>query len=44
VSVLAVEILPGTQPVSDPLGANLGSERILRTSPLVPVGYLCVDD
>lgn len=43
-SVLAVEILPGTQPVTDPLGTDLGAERILRTSPLVPVSSICVEE
>jgi hypothetical protein len=40
-SVLAVEILPSSVPSADPMGANLGSERILRTSPLVAVADLC---
>jgi hypothetical protein len=42
-SVLAVEILPGTEPAPDPLGNNLGSERILRASPLIAVPDICVD-
>jgi hypothetical protein len=40
-SCLAVEVLPGGEPAADPLGANLGQERILRVSPLVPVPSLC---
>lgn len=40
-SALAVEILPNSEPAADPLGAGLGSERILRTSPLVAVADLC---
>ena len=36
-SCLAVETLPGGSKIGDPLGANLGQERLLRTSPLVPV-------
>lgn len=43
-SVLAVEILSGTQPAADPLGAQLGTERILRTSPLVPVSSICTEE
>jgi hypothetical protein len=40
-SVLAVELLPEEQRPPDPLGAQLGQVRILRTSPLVPVGTIC---
>jgi hypothetical protein len=40
-SVLAVEILPNEQPAADPLGSDLGSERILRTSPLLAVPDVC---
>jgi hypothetical protein len=41
-SVLAVELLPGgTNAPEDPLGTNLGQERILRTSPLTPVPATC---
>ncbi|WP_201364625.1 hypothetical protein [Dictyobacter formicarum] len=42
-SVLAVELLPGgsTAP-RDPLGTNLGQQRILRTSPLTPVPAVCL--
>jgi hypothetical protein len=40
-SCLAVETLPGDEPWSDPLGAELGYERFLRTSTLVPVPGLC---
>lgn len=38
---LAVETLPGGSKIADPLGANLGQERLLRTSPLVPVPPMC---
>jgi hypothetical protein len=40
-SCLAVEVLPGGVPAADPLGADLGHERILRASPLVPIPELC---
>jgi hypothetical protein len=40
-SCLAVEIFPGGVPTQDPLGVGLGQERILRTSPLVPVPPIC---
>ena len=52
-SVLAVELLPSplvhqpfgpgekTNRYTDPLGANLGQVRILRSSPLVPVPAIC---
>jgi len=50
-SVLAVELLPASRQVlaeglplnryRDPLGADLGQVRILRTSPLVPVPPAC---
>ncbi|MCJ1290236.1 hypothetical protein MMC34_001772 [Xylographa carneopallida] len=40
-SVLAVEMLPQDVLPGDPLGADLGSQRILRTSPLVPVPGIC---
>jgi hypothetical protein len=40
-SCLAVETLPGGSKIGDPLGANLGQERLLRTSPLVPVPPMC---
>jgi hypothetical protein len=40
-SCLAVETLPGGSKIGDPLGANLGQERLLRTSPLVPVPPIC---
>jgi hypothetical protein len=43
ISVLAVEIIPGSQPAADPLGTQLGSERILRASPLVAAPHVCVD-
>jgi hypothetical protein len=43
-SVLAVELLPEAGAVyPDPLGADLGEVRILRTSPLTPVPVICVD-
>jgi hypothetical protein len=41
-SVLAVELLPEAEPPSDPLGANLGEVRILRTSPLVKLSDVCI--
>jgi hypothetical protein len=41
-SCLAVETLPGGSSISDPLGASLGQERLLRTSPLVPVPAICL--
>jgi hypothetical protein len=40
-SCLAVETLPGGSPFPDPLGMDLGLERLLRTSPLVPVPAIC---
>lgn len=40
-SVLAVELLPEERRPPDPLGAQLGQVRILRTSALVPVGAIC---
>jgi hypothetical protein len=40
-SCLAVEVLPGGSPIPDPIGTGLGQERILRTSPLVPVPAIC---
>ena len=40
-SCLAVETLPVGAGVGDPLGADLGEERMLRTSPLVPVPPMC---
>jgi hypothetical protein len=43
-SVLAVELIPEPSMVfKDPLGADLGEVRILRTSPLTPVPGVCVD-
>jgi hypothetical protein len=38
---LAVETLPPDDPIPDPLGSGLGFERLLRTSPLVPVPPWC---
>jgi hypothetical protein len=40
-SVLAIELLPNGTPVADPLGAQLGTQRVLRTSPLTPVPVVC---
>lgn len=40
-SCLVVETLPGEQPYADPLGAQLGYERFLRTSPLASVPAIC---
>jgi hypothetical protein len=40
-SCLAVEMLPSSNPIPDPLGTGLGYERLLRTSPLVPVPGCC---
>ena len=40
-SCLVVETLPGEQPVTDPVGAGLGYERFLRTSPLTPIPVQC---
>lgn len=39
--VLTVELLPEEQRMPDPLGAQLGQVRILRTSPLIPVNGIC---
>jgi hypothetical protein len=41
--VLAVELIPELVPAADPLGADLGQVRILRTSPLVPLQSVCPD-
>ena len=41
-SVLAVELLPELDRKPDPLGADLGRVRILRTSPLIPVPEVCL--
>jgi hypothetical protein len=41
-SVLAVELLPEVNHAADPLGADLGTTRVLRTSRLVPVPPVCV--
>jgi hypothetical protein len=41
-SCLAVETLPGDQPVADPVAAGLGYERFLRTSPSTPIPKMCV--
>jgi hypothetical protein len=44
-SVLVVEVLAEARNADtqarDPLGANLGQVRILRTSPLTPVPRVC---
>jgi hypothetical protein len=41
-SVLAVELLPEVNRAADPLGADLGTTRVLRTSRLVPVPPVCI--
>jgi len=41
-SCLAVETLPADEPVPDPVGAGLGYERFLRTSPLTPIPDMCL--
>jgi hypothetical protein len=41
-SVLAVEMLPEVNRTPDPLGGDLGSTRILRSSRLVPVPPVCI--
>jgi hypothetical protein len=41
-SALAVELLPEIESKPDPLGADLGRVRILRTSPLIPVPEVCL--
>jgi len=38
---MAVELFPQDSEPQDPLGAALGSQRILRTSPLAPVPVIC---
>jgi hypothetical protein len=40
-NVLAVELLPQDIPPTDPLGADLGGQRILRSSTLTPVPAIC---
>lgn len=40
-SVLAVELLPQDVPPNDPLGSDLGGQRILRSSALTPVPVIC---
>jgi hypothetical protein len=40
-SVLAVELLPQDIPPPDPIGADLGGQRILRSSALIPVPAIC---
>jgi len=40
-SVMAVEMAYSQTQFIDPLGGNLGKQRILRTSNLVPVGPSC---
>jgi hypothetical protein len=40
-SVLAVELLPQDAAPTDPLGADLGGQHILRTSALTPVPVIC---
>jgi len=41
-SVLALELLPEVNKAADPLGGDLGSTRVLRTSPLVRVPPVCI--
>jgi len=41
ISCLAVETLPGSQPIPNPVSTGLGYERFLRTSPLTPIARLC---
>ena len=41
-SVLAIELLPEVNRAPDPVGSDLGSTRILRTSRLVSVPPVCV--
>jgi hypothetical protein len=41
-SALVVELLPELDRKPDPLGADLGHVRILRTSPLTPVPEICL--
>lgn len=40
-SCLGVELLPSGDPLPDPLGADLGHQRVMRTSPLVAVPEIC---
>ncbi|PMD12110.1 hypothetical protein NA56DRAFT_38363 [Hyaloscypha hepaticicola] len=40
-SVLAVEMMPQDEVYADPLGVDLGGQRILRTSGLVSVPVIC---
>jgi hypothetical protein len=40
-SVLAVELLPQGEFVREPLQADLGNQRVLRTSALIPVPQMC---
>jgi hypothetical protein len=40
-SALAVEMMPQNEVLADPLGANLGGQRILRSSGLVAVPVIC---
>jgi hypothetical protein len=40
-SVLAVEMIPQGSEPSEPLTGDLGTQRILRTSPLTPVPQIC---
>jgi hypothetical protein len=40
-SVLGVELLPQDAPLQDPVGADLGGQRFLRTSALTPVPHIC---
>jgi hypothetical protein len=40
-SVIVLELLPELATPADPLGADLGRVRIIRTSPLIPVAPTC---
>lgn len=40
-SCLGVELLPNGDPQADPLGTDLGHQRIMRTSPLIAVPQIC---
>jgi hypothetical protein len=39
--VLGVELLPQDTAPLDPVGADLGGQRFLRTSTLTPVPHIC---
>jgi hypothetical protein len=40
-SVLVVEMMPQDEPPEEPLGKELGRQRILRCSELTPVPVIC---